>query len=788
MKENRKPFPLQIRIGFKKIFEAYNTTKALNSLVLNRIEEVLQIEKDFPELSIGVENYEDLLNYSQQIDIILDQIFPSVLKNKEIKFATVPFHNKSFKNSPCYKEIIENAGTNLNFDILNFEEDQFFMMGCSLILNNYYDFKIDFPSVFHYIIPDENSLIKTYRVLYDIDFIEISKTPKAKEITQEDVNDLLESYDDIKVWKEKFPEDSWIFNGFAIANLIDVSLDIAISDFKSNLLRLETSGGFSNNEFTGIFRSIFDLNDLRIGFTDYNEESDSFECVLFKNIPSFILKDKHSETSRDALCDASYYTLFKQKGLYIVRDAKYYHEKYPKNKFYKKMLDQNIRSGIYAGIVSEDRVLGVLELVSPNANDLNTINAQKLKSIMPFLLDSTIRAKDNFENELELIIQEECTSIHSSVHWKFRREAKRYLKGITDGNSVVFREIVFKDVYPLYGQTDIRESSQVRNNATKKDLSLQLEYIKDILINLNEIEDLPIFDQMNFRIEEFLKEITENLKVNTERKIMVFLSEEITPFFNYLYEKSEEYKILVDDYNNLIDLKTGLVYKYRKDYDDSVMHINKRLASIMDRKQREAQLMYPHYFERFKTDGLEHNLYIGESITKDLSYNEIYLRNLKLWQLQVTREMENDFFQYKDTLPVTLEVASMILAYSGSLALRFRMDEKRFDVDGTYNARYEVVKKRVDKAFIKGTEERVTQPGKISIIYSQKEDEEEYLKYINFLQHQDLLDSNVEIVNLEDLQGVTGLKAIRVGIAYSKNSDQSKNYYTYDDLITHISQ
>ena len=238
----------------------------------------------------------------------------------------------------------------------------------------------------------------------------------------------------------------------------------------------------------------------------------------------------------------------------------------------------------------------------------------------------------------------------------------------------------------------------------------------------------------------------------------------------------------------MIDLKTGLVYKYRKDYDDSVMHINKRLASIMDRKQREAQLMYPHYFERFKTDGLEHNLYIGESITKDLSYNEIYLRNLKLWQLQVTREMENDFFQYKDTLPVTLEVASMILAYSGSLALRFRMDEKRFDVDGTYNARYEVVKKRVDKAFIKGTEERVTQPGKISIIYSQKEDEEEYLKYINFLQHQDLLDSNVEIVNLEDLQGVTGLKAIRVGIAYSKNSDQSKNYYTYDDLITHISQ
>ncbi len=786
MKAINKPFPLQIRIGFKKIFEAYKAAKSSKSGLLHRIDEVLQIEQDFPELSKGLENYDALGKYQEQLDVILDQIFPSVLKNKEIKFATVPFHNRSFKSTYCYKQIIESAGSNLNFDILNFDDDQFFMMGCSLILNHYYKYDIDFRSVFHYRIPDENGLVKTYRVMYDLDFIEITKTVKAKEISQEDVNDLLESFGDISVWKEKFPVNSWIFNGFTIANLIDVSLDIAISDFKSNLLRLETSGGFSNIEFTAIFRTIFGLKDLQIGFTDYNEESESFECVLFKDIPSFILYDKKLQPSREALCEASYYTLFKQKELYIVRDAKYYHEKYPQNIFYKKMLDQNLRSGIYAGIVSDNRILGLLELVSPNPNDLNTINAQKLRSIMPFLLDSTIRAKENFENELELIIQDECTSIHTSVHWKFRKEAKRYLKGITEGQPVVFREVVFQDVHPLYGQTDIRESSQVRNDATKKDLSLQLQYVKEMLLKLSHINKLPIFEQMIFRIEGFLDELSQNLKVNMERNIMIFLAEEITPFFNFLYQKNENYKSLIDTYNAMIDISTGLVYQHRKDYDDSVMHINKRLASILDRKQQEAQAMYPHYFERFKTDGLEHNLYIGESITKESTYNEIYLRNLKLWQLQVTQEMENDFFQYQDSLPVKLEVASMILAFSGSLALRFRMDEKRFDVDGTYNARYEVVKKRVDKAHIKGTEERVTKPGKITIIYSQKEDEEEYLKYINFLQHQNLLESDTEIVKVEDLQGVTGLKAIRVGITYSKKTEKSKAYYTYEDLISHI--
>ena len=110
------------------------------------------------------------------------------------------------------------------------------------------------------------------------------------------------------------------------------------------------------------------------------------------------------------------------------------------------------------------------------------------------------------------------------------------------------------------------------------------------------------------------------------------------------------------------------------------------------------------------------------------------------------------------------------------------MDEKRFDVDGTYNARYEVVKKRVDKAYIKNTEERITQPGKITVVYSQTEDEKEYFGYIKFLQSKKYLGADVEVLELEDLQGVTGLKALRVNVLY-KDSTEDKKYYTYDDLM-----
>ncbi|MDX1783438.1 MAG: GAF domain-containing protein, partial [Aequorivita vladivostokensis] len=284
------------------------------------------------------------------------------------------------------------------------------------------------------------------------------------------------------------------------------------------------------------------------------------------------------------------------------------------------------------------------------------------------------------------------------------------------------------------------------------------------------------------------QEIEENLQVDTERKIMNFIAAEIIPLLKHIRQKNDVFKEWVDEYYKLVDVNTGFVYKYRKDYDESVMLINKRLAAILDRKQQEAQKMYPHYFERFKTDGVEHNLYIGEAITKERSFNKIYLKNLKLWQLQVMCEMENSFYRFKDSLPITLNVASMILVFNGSLSLRFRMDEKRFDVDGTYNARYEVVKKRVDKANIKGTEDRITEPGKIAIIYSQKEDEEEYLKYLHFLQFQKMIDTEIEVLELEDLQGVTGLKALRVKVLYSKSNDKVKEYYTYEDLISQIEE
>jgi hypothetical protein len=780
-------FPLQIEISFKKVFDQYRERLTSdNRFVKERASSILEIAENFPALTSGISDFEQLPLYQEQIDLILEDMFSSILGSNEIKIATLPYDKLIVKSSKRYRSIIKAAGPDFNAELNYLTEDELYKLGCIIITNSYYGFQADFRRPTYFKIPDANGLERTYRLMYNADFVAIKKTKFAPDFTKEDFDELLDNFDNLSLWKEKFPPESYIFSGFVIANMFDATAETNIANFKALLLNKEDHSGILDGHFVKIFESLFNCPDLKIGFSNFNEQEEALEQLLFDEVKSYVLDGEVQLRGDIALCQTSYHTLFKRNEFYTISSASKYHKLYPENVLYKKLINQGVESAILAPIVDNGQLIGIMELVSPTANKLNSINANKLKDIMPYLDAYVVQSKNRLESELELIIQDECTSIHSSVHWKFKQEARRYFKAISNGNSALFREAVFEEVYPLFGQMDIKGSSEARNNAVKDDLELQLKHVQKIVAKIYSLEELPIYEQLSYSVTDFLEDIENNFQVDSERAVLKFLKSEIIPLFKHLSKKSKELKVFIIEYRALVDSGTGFVYKNRKDYDESVTQINRRMASILDKKQKDAQLMYPHYFERFKTDGVEHNMYIGESITKKNSFHKVYLYNLRLWQLQVMCEMENSYYKLKDSLAVPLDVASMILVFNSSLSLRFRMDEKRFDVDGTYNARYEVIKKRVDKANIKGTDERITQAGKIAIIYSQKEDEKEYLKYIKFLQMKKYLDEEVEILELEDLQGVTGLKAIRVKVLYTRGEEQAKEYYTYEDLMEEI--
>jgi hypothetical protein len=779
--------PLILKISFNKLLKQYeDIIRADNDFIAFNARRVLKIAEDNPILRDGFSDLETFNTYEKEIEGILQDSFSPILTKNEIKTASVPFHNLIFNSSERFKSILKTAGDDFDLQIKNMPTDQRYIIACTIVLNACYGYNLNFKRPFFYEIPDVNGIMRYYKILYNADFTEIVPKKNAPKITQKDYDELLDNFDNIDLWKEKFPLNSYEFKGFVISNIFDVTDDQSISNIKSTLIGEDKRQDASFMEyFHEIFRSLLGLKDIRVGFSIYNEEEDSFERVYGVGMDSYLLNENTSLKCSDAMCSESYQTLLKDKKFYTVSDVdKFFKLSKGKVPQYKTLEDQGIKSAILAPIANEAGLMGILEIVSDQPKVLNSINANKLVDVMPFIISAVERSKNDEANLIEAIIQKECTSIHPSVHWRFEKEAKNFIKDQLSGKQPNFNKIAFENIYPLYGQIDIKGSSEARNSATQQDLILQLNAVKSILKAASQIEELPIYEQYIYQIDGFLKGLETQFQVDSEHQISGFIKDDIEPIFKHLYTR-DELKIQIDAYFNQIDEAVDVLYYHRRRYDDTVALINKEMASLLDQKQVEAQLMYPHYFERFKTDGVEHNMYIGESITKEDSFNPIYLYNLRLWQLQVMVEMENAFYQMQSKFPVALDVASMILVFNQPLSISFRMDEKQFDVDGTYNARYEIVKKRVDKAYIKGTTERVTQKGKISIVYSQKEDEREYLRYVKFLQSKKYLNDDVEIVDLEDLQAVTGLKAIRVSVLYHKDKDD-KAFYTYNDLMKEI--
>jgi hypothetical protein len=373
-----------------------------------------------------------------------------------------------------------------------------------------------------------------------------------------------------------------------------------------------------------------------------------------------------------------------------------------------------------------------------------------------------LKSIDAFHQKIENLVKEKFTALQPSVDWKFAEVAWESLRN----NDVVTENVVFDNVYPLYGAIDIRNSSLERSRAIQKDLKEHLDIIEEILNRLEAQVHLPLLEGLKFKIFTIKQSIQENMLAEDEVRITEFIEGEVRPVLDHLQKMNPQIKKIVDDYFAMFQNPDGPMCKNRKEYENALSAINETILQYLDKEEESVQKSYPHYFEKYRTDGVEYNIYIGQSIAPNYPFDLLYLKNIRLWQLRSMAEAACISYQLMSSLKVPLQTTQLILVQSQCISIIFRRDERRFDVEGAYNIRYEIIKKRLDKVHIKDSTERLTQPGKIAIVYSNQKEVPEYQQYIEFLQNKNILKQEIEFLDLEELQGVKGLKAIRVAINF----------------------
>ena len=157
-------------------------------------------------------------------------------------------------------------------------------------------------------------------------------------------------------------------------------------------------------------------------------------------------------------------------------------------------------------------------------------------------------------------------------------------------------------------------------------------------------------------------------------------------------------------------------------------------------------------------------MYVGAAMMENQKLASFHIKNMTLWQLMLSCGLAWHAENIKHELAVPLDTCHLILINHTPLSIRFRFDEKRFDVDGAYDVRQEIIKSRLDKAMIKGRKERLTQPNKIAIVYSNPAEGRQIKQHINFLIKKGKLHNDMESLDLDNMPDVRGLKALRVGI------------------------
>jgi hypothetical protein len=318
----------------------------------------------------------------------------------------------------------------------------------------------------------------------------------------------------------------------------------------------------------------------------------------------------------------------------------------------------------------------------------------------------------------------------------------------------------------VYGAIDIRNSSKQRNLALQQDFLTHLHLLEEKLLLLQSDFKLPFLEEKLEECRYWIVNVADELTADEELEVRNFFERTITPFLRQVSAENPETEPLIEAYFHVVLNKRSDVYRFSKDFEASQSLINLELTKYFDIEKRKLERKYPVYFESTRTDGLEYNLYAGASISPNLSWHAGIVDDLRLWQLRTMIEVANLTHQLEPKMKVTLQTTQLIIAFGQTINIHFRRDEKKMYVDGANSLGFEIMKKRIDKALVKTTGERLTQPGTIAIVYTSDREIENWQPAIRMLQETRRIGPKTEILALTDVQNISGLKALRLNILF----------------------
>lgn len=632
------------------------------------------------------------------------------------------------------------------------------------ILERVYNFKpFHKNEIIHTVVDEETGLLRHFRINIDTRFIDVTPVGPLPALHTLAASSTFDDEHGFEKVADMLPLSLFKFRGFSVVTITDETVKYAVENIKNTMV--------SHNRHTedqcykDVSQSLKTL--VQSNAIDFNI------TPLFRVNDKLVLPGTH-EIKSVLICDdmdiAHAHNAYQSFAEDYVRNPKalIYKTISPKEAKLYPFLSTCTRTGIQSFIVLplfyNSNLVGLLEIYTREAGLLDEKILAMLEPAFPVLAQLLQMSIDNFETAIDGVIKEKFTSLQPAVQWKFNEAAWHYLQQMERTGKGKIETIGFENVYPLYGAIDIRNSTIERNKAQLNDLQQQFSILLETLQSVKKHYNLALTDEMVYKCRKWKNTLDESLTPHGEIRLTDFLEKEAVSFLKHFKLTHPGAAGIVDAYFEAIEETKGVAWAHRRQLEESMQMVNAAVNNYLDLMKDELQQSYPCYFERFRTDGVEYDIYIGQAIAPEKPFDILYLKNLRLWQISSMAAIAKITHEMMPAMPKPLQTTQLIFIHSSTIDISFRNDERRFDAEGGYNIRYQVIKKRIDKVHVANSNERLTQPGKIALVYFNRRDADEYISHIQYLQEQKILLDDLEFLDLEELQGVAGLRALRVGV------------------------
>jgi transcriptional regulator with GAF, ATPase, and Fis domain len=235
-----------------------------------------------------------------------------------------------------------------------------------------------------------------------VSFVEVKALKPLKPLSREDIQYLLNNYEDLNTWLEYIPPDAFAFEGFTIVNLIDITDQELISSIKYSLVEKEALTSYEKfNALQHKVRSLLRRPNIKLGIGALQKRRNNQVNVSSNVCHSFVF-----EATEGIDCSESLHAFYER----FVREARpmIFEDLLTADipqVFKNKFLEQGIRNMVFIPMYVHNEFVGVLELASTQPNDLNFLSLIKLEELLPLFTLAVQQSSSEQNAKIESIIK-----------------------------------------------------------------------------------------------------------------------------------------------------------------------------------------------------------------------------------------------------------------------------------------------------------------------------------------------------------------------------------------------